>query len=971
VQALDDHRASSVSPLQVIWTAKLSTPLDLEKESNHTMIRTSLDLSAIETSALEQGASQRLHALQSINQAHGNTRVIENAQFSNILSNQEFSIVPSLVRSWSYILDTFGQHNTIRNLQSDLLVLNHSVDLSFPNTLAQELINSGPQGSRIVAGYVDVAELDANLPYWNQAWDANRDGRPDQGAPDWLANANGAYSSLYTVNYWTDSWKVILFDQINKTIAKGFNAIFLDVLGGDSQHRAGNYFGNAVNPQATADMSKLIKDINYYIKVTLNRPDIVIIGNNPIDTFIEYPSTADSLDIVVLEAIYWVQNPTNGSIFGPGPNDYRDRIADIFASFVNRGGTLLSADYVPQSVHNTTYLNTGIDYNLDYFEWAMSRDFVGTLTHPHQSARAIADFPNFVFGRGENDVINGTSGARRDYLSGGAGNDTLSGLGGDDVLAGGSGLDRLFGGDGNDRLTGGTSDDLIDGGSGTDTAVFTSTFASVTIANEAGQIIVNGTEGRDTLRGIEVLQFADGIVDVDANGQAAAETRRTLTGTAGADTLTGGGSRDVLSGGAGNDILRGGGNNDALDGGTGFDAALYSGVRRQYVASSTSVSGNGEGTDTLTGIEEARFVDGVLTFDASSASAQVMRLYSATLNRTPDQGGLEANTGALATLGLQGLANTFVASAEFQARFGALNNQQFVEQLYVFALGRIGDAPGIASWVALLNGGASRGQVVVGFSESAENIGRTAATLNAGLWVPDPQALIIARLYDATFKRLPDVGGLTGWVNALKGGASVTDIAAAFAGSAEFQATFGALSNQAFVEQLYRFCLNREGDAGGIAGWVNALNTGTSRASVLLGFSESAEHVALTANLWLGGIRFAGFVGAPAEDAAKDMDGPQILPDVEDIDIAYDPADLGLSFPDKDADAFVLPAVPDMPLPTVDPAAVFDGLDLAVLRAEAFNNSRMMLILPEAPDATPDFDLDAWAPAQRDGYWLM
>jgi hypothetical protein len=60
-----------------------------------------------------------------------------------------------------------------------------------------------------------------------------------------------------------------------------------------------------------------------------------------------------------------------------------------------------------------------------------------------------------------------------------------------------------------------------------------------------------------------------------------------------------------------------------------------------------------------------------------------------------------------------------------------------------------------------------------------------------------------------------------------------------------------------------------------------------------------------------------------------------------------------------------------MPLPTVDPAAVFDGLDLAALRAEAFNNSRMMLILPEAPDATPDFDLDAWSPAQRDGYWLM
>lgn len=437
------------------------------------------------------------------------------------------------------------------------------------------------------------------------------------------------------------------------------------------------------------------------------------------------------------------------------------------------------------------------------------------------------------------------------------------------------------------------------------------------------------------------------------------------------ENAIGGSGNDVINGNAASNVLRGGGGNDSLNGGAGIDTAEYVGVRRQYTANSTSVSGNGEGTDTLISIENARFVDGVLTFDASSASAQVMRLYSATLNRVPDQGGLEFNTGQLSSLGLQGLANTFVASAEFQARFGALNNQQFVEQLFLFALGRAGDAGGIAFWTSQLNAGASRGQIVVGFSESAENVARTAATLNAGLWVPDQQALIIARLYDATFKRLPDVGGLTGWTNALKSGTSVTDIAAAFAGSAEFQATFGPLSNQAFVEQLFRFCLNREGDAGGIAFWVNALNTGTSRASVLLGFSESAEHVALTAPLWSGGIRFAGFVGAATEDAAKDMDAPLVLPDVEVIELELDPADLGLSILDKDADAFVLPALEDLPLPTVDPANPFDGLDLAALRATALNDGRMMLILPETPEATPDFDLDAWTPNQRDGHWLM
>ncbi|MBU1346362.1 MAG: DUF4214 domain-containing protein, partial [Alphaproteobacteria bacterium] len=509
-----------------------------------------------------------------------------------------------------------------------------------------------------------------------------------------------------------------------------------------------------------------------------------------------------------------------------------------------------------------------------------------------------------------------------DVLVGGAGNDYLIGGTGDDSLTGGPGndtfgyLDRRFG---DDIITDFSAGDRID-------------LSALNISSlEALRPFIRQV-GADAV--IELRFTSDRETITIQNVQAASLTAADFIFSTSpfALTVTGGNSQDYLFGGAGadrlnglnsNDLLSGGGGSDVIDGGTGFDAALYWGVHRQYAASSTIVSGGPEGgADQLFNIEEARFVDGILTFDASSASAQIMRLYSATLNRTPDQAGLEANVAAMATYGLQGMASFFVGSAEFQARFGALANQQFVEQLYVFALGRAGDSGGVAAWVAALNGGATRGQVVVGFSESAENQGRTAATLNAGLWVPDAQAQIIARLYDATFDRLPDVGGLSGWTAALKTGTALVDIAAAFAGSAEFQARYGALSNQAFVEQLYRFCLNREGDAGGIAGWVAALNGGTSRASVLMGFSESAEHAALTAASWLGGIRYDGYVGAPVEDLGlKAFDDPQILP-LDDDGAVYDPADLGLALAEKDDDAFVLPGEdPSLPV-FIDAVAV-------------------------------------------------
>lgn len=389
--------------------------------------------------------------------------------------------------------------------------------------------------------------------------------------------------------------------------------------------------------------------------------------------------------------------------------------------------------------------------------------------------------------------------------------------------------------------------------------------------------------------------------------------RLDLTLGSAADVITGGDYVDMIRGGAGNDTLRGHGGADILDGGAGFDIALYSGGRRS------------ETPDTLISIEEARFIDGILTSDGASASAQVMRLYSATLNRTPDQAGLEANVSNLARLGIEGLANLFAASAEFQARFGTLNNQQFVEQMYRFALGREGDAAGISHWVGVMNAGATRGQMVVAFSESAEHQVRTAATLGAGLWVPDLQAQVIARMYDATFDRLPDVGGLGVWTANLKGGMSLLTIATAFAGSAEFTARYGAVSNEQFIRQMYQFCLNREADAGGLASWTDALNSGTSRAQMLLNFSESAEHVALTAASWLGGVRFAGGAGAAGIDALKGLDDAQVLPgDLSFDSDLYQSADGLNAF--KDADVFILPAQPDgwdMPW------ALKDVLDLA------------------------------------------
>ena len=104
----------------------------------------------------------------------------------------------------------------------------------------------------------------------------------------------------------------------------------------------------------------------------------------------------------------------------------------------------------------------------------------------------------------------------------------------------------------------------------------------------------------------------------------------------------------------------------------------------------------------------------------------------------------------------------------------------------------------------------------------------------------------IERLYQAFFRRSPDATGFVHWRFQRASGMSLNAVADSFASSAEFQATYGSLSNGAFVDLVYQNVLGRSADAQGPAFWVGQLAAGVSRGAVMTGFSESPEMVART-----------------------------------------------------------------------------------------------------------------------------
>jgi serralysin len=308
------------------------------------------------------------------------------------------------------------------------------------------------------------------------------------------------------------------------------------------------------------------------------------------------------------------------------------------------------------------------------------------------------------------------------------------------------------------------------------------------------------------------------------------------------------------------------GGNDTITAPTGVDViAGYGGIDTAVLPDSVkedTIIGAPPGSatvtgpdisDTLTSVERVQFIDGTLYYDISSPAAQIERMYQAALGRAPDPIGRAGWVAAMKGGGsLNQVAAFFIGSAEFQTRFpGASQNATaFVTQLYSNVLHRAPDSPGLSAWVGVLQSGVeTQAQVLMGFSESAENQGNTAGAVTKGIWVADEQAATVARLYYSALGRGPDAGGLIAWTNALKsGGQTLLQEATAFASSSEFQGKYGNLTNADFVNLLYHNVLGRQADSAGLAAWTGTLNTGSlSRAGVLVGFSEGLEHQVLLA----------------------------------------------------------------------------------------------------------------------------
>ncbi|MGC5778530.1 DUF4214 domain-containing protein [Methylobacterium sp. NFXW15] len=275
----------------------------------------------------------------------------------------------------------------------------------------------------------------------------------------------------------------------------------------------------------------------------------------------------------------------------------------------------------------------------------------------------------------------------------------------------------------------------------------------------------------------------------------------------------------------------------------GQDPGLYGATTAVAQAAVPSpAASNGAVVGVTDGGSSAKALFGTVTTDTHSPGGQVYALYDGLFGRAPDTLGLEYYADQIAHgANPASLGANFFASPEGQARFNAADNTGFVQQLYHNSLHRDADASGLQYYLDELAHGVARVDIAQSFVFSPEHLANLQPTLNAGVFVPDAQASQVARMYYTMLGRAPDAGGLTYYTDQLDHGGTVAGIAQSFLNSPENQATYGKLSNSAYVDALYVNALGRHAETNGLSFWTDQLDHGVSRADLAVSLSQSAE----------------------------------------------------------------------------------------------------------------------------------
>ena len=233
--------------------------------------------------------------------------------------------------------------------------------------------------------------------------------------------------------------------------------------------------------------------------------------------------------------------------------------------------------------------------------------------------------------------------------------------------------------------------------------------------------------------------------------------------------------------------------------------------------------------------------------DTEGVGGFVARVYRTVMEREYDQEGFDFWTKGLINRELDAakLMDCFVFSPEFQGY--NISDEDYVRILYNSMMDREPDESGKAYWLDSLNRGMTRRRALSCFIDSQEfsdicagyGVTRGTLPLTENVDIHTDKVMFVTGIYRNILGRDPDPDGFNFWVGELKNGSNGRDVSYGFIFSPELSNK--NLSNEEYVEVMYKIFLDRDSEPDGKAFWVKELDNGASRESVFNGFVSSKE----------------------------------------------------------------------------------------------------------------------------------
>lgn len=286
-------------------------------------------------------------------------------------------VSPEIIDDFVYQLQDIDL-DAIADTEFDLVVIDYSLYGDEESRFAAgeiDALKNCPNGRKVVLAYMSIGEAEDYRWYWNDSWDADRDGNPDPGAPSWLGPSNPDWLGNYKVKYWEYDWRSIILGSpesyLDKIIEAGFDGVYLDIID------AYEYWGpdgesGLDRVEAEREMVELVKAIGNYSRISKLYIDFWVVPQNG-EGLASHSDYVKMVTGIGKEDLWYDDNSSQ-------PDYYTDEAIGNLDIFRQSGKLVMVTDYVTRSELIDDFYSKA--ENKGYIPYATVRDLDRLTINP-------------------------------------------------------------------------------------------------------------------------------------------------------------------------------------------------------------------------------------------------------------------------------------------------------------------------------------------------------------------------------------------------------------------------------------------------------------------------------------------------------------------------------------------------------------------------------------------------------------